>query len=508
MQNKANQSIKDAFNSISEEGRYITKTDVLDLFQIYGIQHTDYRIAQIMHRLSFYEVYDKIFFKDFEHIIEQDFSILERCCQHNFVIPDFANFTSKIRDIFKNVSNIETGEVANYIPELAKINGNKFGLSICTIDGQIFNIGDSFEKFCVQSICKPINYCIALEDHGVEYVHRYVGREPSGKSFNELSLNTENIPYNPMINSGALITSTLIDNQTSINQRCERIHNIWSNLGGEANINYNHQVYKSEKETANRNFALAYLMKEVGAFPKNTDIEDVLDFYFRSCAIETNTEIMSIIAASFANGGVCPTTNKRVFQKESIKNALSLMHSCGMYNFSGEFAFKVGLPAKSGVSGALMLVIPNVMGIAIWSPKLDVNSNPVRGVAFCEELVKKFPLHIYDYLLNIENDMILRQNTSKCLASQIFSFMYNAARGDINEMKRMICHGIDIDVQDYDRRTALHIAVQHNQTKTINFLMSLDANTDIKDNEGNTALSNAKKLGLVNVVGMLKSNHK
>jgi glutaminase len=151
----------------------------------------------------------------------------------------------------------------------------------------------------------------------------------------------------------------------------------------------------SERNTADTNHALAYLMKSAGAFPKGVDIKKVLEFYFQNCSLQCNTDAMSIIAATLANGGVCPLTNERVLQTKTVKDVLSIMNSCGMYDYSGEFAFRVGLPAKSGVSGAIMIIVPGVMGICTLSPKLDIYGNSSKGVQFCQSISEKYALHYF-----------------------------------------------------------------------------------------------------------------
>lgn len=315
------------------------------------------------------------------------------------IIPEFEEFSKIINQIFEYVSQEKNGHVATYIPQLALMDPELFGCSIMTIDNEILNLGDYQAPFSVQSVSKPINYCIALEEHGESYVHRFVGREPSGRGFNELQLNYDGLPHNPMINAGAIMCCSLIQNKAPLATRFEFIQNTWEKLSGGHQVGFNNAVFFSEKATANRNFALAYFMNEKQKFPPNTDLNTLLDLYFSCCCIEMTCESLAAVAATLANGGVCPVTQERIFQAENVKNCLSLMHSCGLYDFSGEFAFMVGLPAKSGVSGALMVVIPGKMGIALFSPRVDTLGNSVRGVEFCNQLVNVFNFHPYDCII-------------------------------------------------------------------------------------------------------------
>lgn len=292
-------------------------------------------------------------------------------------------------------------------------------VALCTIDGQQFDLGDSDVSFCVQSCCKPINYSLALEELGPEIVHKYVGREPSGHGFNALTLNHELKPHNPMVNAGAIMCCSLVKKEFDLPDRFDYVMNAWEQLSGGQRPTFNNAVYLSEKTTADRNFALAYFMSEHKAFPERTDLLETLNFYFECCSIEMTAQKMAVVAATFANGGVCPLTGQRVLSPSTVQNCLSLMYSCGMYDFSGEFAFSIGLPAKSGVSGCMMIVIPNVGGICTWSPRLDRLGNSVRGVEFCRQLVATYNFHHYAILTGEQTKKDPRRPALSSLAEQV-----------------------------------------------------------------------------------------
>lgn len=310
-------------------------------------------------------------------------------------IPQFGHFGHTLTNLFAYTQDAGHGDVADYIPELAHVDPDAFGLAACSIDGQRFDIGDSQTAFSLQSTVKPLNYALALALNGEALVHRHVGREPSGRRFNELTLDERHRPHNPMINAGAIMCSALIKPNFSIEDRFSLVQRFWGSAVGDAACGFDEQIYQSELATADRNRALTQLMSDAGAFPEGTDTAAALDLYFRTCAMTLDCRGLSVVAATLANGGVCPLTGHRIGSTDIIRNTLSLMLSCGMYDFSGEFAFTVGLPAKSGVSGALMLVIPGVCGLALWSPRLDRLGNSVRGVEFSRRLVDAFPFHIF-----------------------------------------------------------------------------------------------------------------
>ena len=325
--------------------------------------------------------------------------LVERAARGDFVIPEWATFASDLQAIFDRTRPLDAGKVATYIPQLARVAPEQYGLSACSVDGQRFSAGDCDVDFTAQSCMKPINYCVALEEHGEDVVHAIVGREPSGRGFNELTLNNESRPHNPMINAGAIATCSLIRKGSTTADRFDWITEHWRKLAGGQKAGFSNAVYQSEKEKGDRNYALGYFMKEKRVFPEGTDLLETLELYFQCCSIETTCERMSVVAATLANGGVCPLTGERVLRASTVRACLSLMASCGMYDFSGEFAFTIGLPAKSGVAGGLMMVVPNALGLCTWSPRLDALGNSVRGIAFAKELVHRFNFHQFDDLV-------------------------------------------------------------------------------------------------------------
>jgi glutaminase len=447
-------------------------------------------------------------FEQFKAIIQKSQgNLVKDAIQGNLVIPDFKNFRGAIKRIFDKAKANKTGEVATYIPQLGRVNPEYFGVSICTIDGQRFSLGDYAVPFCIQSICKPINYCIALEEHGEEKVHQHIGREPSGIGFNGLVLNSKGLPHNPMINAGAIMACSLVKPKLDMADRFDYVLDTWTNLSGNIRAGFNNAVYLSERQTADRNFALGYFMRENKAFPDKTNLIDTLEFYFQCCSIEVTAEAMAITAATLANAGICPTTGNRVLQPNTVKNCLSLMASCGMYDFSGEFAFTIGLPAKSGVAGGLMVVIPNLMGICIWSPRLDALGNSVRGIEFCKELVSAFNFHNFDSLTGGQSqkqDPRLQRNQSKI--DSVISLCWAASEGDLLEVQHLVARGININEADYDGRTAMHLAASEGHNKVIEFLLSKGVLANPTDRWGNTPLNDAYRGNHQSVIRLLESN--
>lgn len=321
--------------------------------------------------------------------------LVRRALDEELVVPQFGAFRNRLADLYGYALECRGGEAAHYIPELAKADPGAFGLSVCTIDGQTASFGQSDEAVCLQSTMKPLGYALALALNGERFVHRHVGREPSGQRFDELTLNAQRRPHNPMINAGAIICSAMIKPTRPVDERLGLLQRFISSAAGGRTCGFDAAVHASEAATADRNFAIAYFLRDNGAFPPGAELDETLDLYFRSCALTLDMQALSAVAATLANGGVCPQTGHRVIERRAVRNTLSLMLTCGMYDFSGEFAFSVGVPAKSGVSGTMMIVIPGVCGIGLWSPPLDQHGNPVRGVEFARRLVEAFPFHVF-----------------------------------------------------------------------------------------------------------------
>jgi len=298
-----------------------------------------------------------------------------------------------------------------------------------------------------------------------------------------------------MINAGAIICASLVKPDLCSADRLDYIISKFKALAGGEFIGFSNSTFLSERETAYRNCALAYFMREYKAFPPHvTNLHDVLDFYFQLCSIEVNCESLSVMAATLANGGFCPTTGERVLSNESCRHTLSLMYSCGLYDYSGMFAFRVGLPAKSGVSGCLAVVVPNVCGFCIFSPPLDRMGNSVRGVRFCEELLTVYRFHNYDNLQFSDTTTTdPRRKTEAGGGEKLVHLLFAAKTGNVNAVKRYVLQGVDIDAQDYDGRTAMHVAASEGHYEIVQFLLdNCKTSISLQDRFGHTPLDDAK----------------
>ncbi|XP_010777067.1 glutaminase kidney isoform, mitochondrial [Notothenia coriiceps] len=249
-------------------------------------------------------------------------------------------------------------------------------------------------------------------------------------------------------------------------------------------------------------------MERPECFPEGTDMTSILDFYFQLCSIEVTCESASVMAATLANGGFCPITGERVLSPEAVRDTLSLMHSCGMYDFSGQFAFHVGLPAKSGVAGGILLVVPNVMGIMCWSPPLDKLGNSVRGIQFCTDLVSLFNFHNYDNLRHFAKKLDPRREGGDQRVKSVINLLFAAYTGDVSALRRFALSSMDMEQRDYDSRTALHVAAAEGHGEVVRFLLEgCKVNPVPKDRWGNTPQDEAVHFGHHDVVTILRDYH-
>ena len=490
---------------LQNRGSLVKETLVTHLHKC-GLQVDDPRLAATWVELSKYGDNQEIPIPALASRAKANSALLTRALDGELAVPEFDHFTQKAGAIMEWVRQNQDGHVADYIPQLKKVDPEKLAVSVCTVDGQYFSTGDCEDYFCLQSTCKPLLYALALEENGEDRVHQHIGREPSGVSFNALSLNDRGLPHNPMINAGAIMSCSLIRPREVIADRFDYVMTQMQALAGVHAIGFDNSVYLSEKETGDRNFALGYFMRESGAFPKNTELVKTLEFYFQCCSVRVNAPALAGIAATMANAGVQPLTGKKVFSPGSVKNCLSLMLTCGMYDYSGEWAFLIGLPAKSGVCGAVLVIVPGVMGVCVWSPRLNEQGNSVRGIEFFKKLVKLFSVHNYDSVIKSSGKQDPRANTSESSAKSTVSLLFAASTGDLDEIMHLTAKGVDLDSADYDGRTAIHLAASEGQLGVLEYLISKGVKLDPRDRWQGTPLDDAEREGHEGAVQMLQKH--
>ena len=303
----------------------------------------------------------------------------------------YAPFLHKyLQSLHQKFSEVNEGNLADYIPELTKANPDWFGITLVTVDGHVYQEGASREHFTIQSISKPFVFGIALEDCDMGAIDKKVNTEPSGEAFNRISLeHNTGRPRNPMINAGAIAMSGSVSGD-SADERITHILEKLSLFTGHP-LEIDNSVFESEKSTGHRNRAIAHLLLNAGIIDRPPD--EILDVYFKQCSINIDCRDLAVMAATLANQGVNPVTGVRAMKAEVVPKVLSVMATCGMYDGSGEWMYNIGLPAKSGVGGGIMAVYPGKFGMAVFSPLLDKHGNSVRGIKVFQQMSQDLNLH-------------------------------------------------------------------------------------------------------------------
>lgn len=295
----------------------------------------------------------------------------------------------------KNKKYGNDGQLASYIPALLEANPNDLGVAIVDVEGRKYYAGQCEKNFTIQSISKVVSLILALGDNGRTNVFKRVDVEPTGDGFNSIvNLETKDKkrPYNPMINAGAIATTSLIYGEDG-EDKLERIIKFMRKATNNPNISINKEVYVSERRTGDRNRALAYFMKSNGML--QGDVEEILELYFRQCSIEANAIDLAMFGSVLANDGVTPWNGERLMSRETCRIVKTIMVTCGMYDASGEFAVHIGIPAKSGVGGGILATVPRRMGIGVYGPALDKKGNSLAGIHVLKDLSEELDLSIF-----------------------------------------------------------------------------------------------------------------
>ena len=514
-----------------------------------GLQQTDDRLESLFNKLHSYK--NNISFEDFLNIIRSSPLLVQKSLRGELAIPDFQDFSKNIDKIYEQVKSNTSGELASYIPPLKEVDPEQFGIAIVTIDGQVYQRGESNVDFSIQSMVKPFNYCIALEKLGLEKVSNHVSAEPSGRQFDDLTLMTRNmggsslkpndrVPFNPMVNAGAIMTTGLINPEDTPTERLQYIREEFGRLIGwfkpknesyyrgqkvekKSNIDmprFNKNVARQENFTGYNNIATGFLLMATGNLPhsgteieedKHKDSEYEFDFhvepgvtnalklYFSLCSLEMTAKDIAMAAATLANSGVCPVTQDRVLSQRTVRSCLPVMQMAGMYNGSGEFFQDIGLPAKSGVGGGIFLVVPQLMGICIFSPRLDLVGNSIRGLEVAKRITEKYLVHLFDGTMTDMKRIDPRLPVARWRANNCAEAIWAASNGSIRTLERLVSSQRNLEVGDYDRRTPLHLASAEGHVEVVNFLLN-EGVQPIPDRWGGYPISDAKNNGHTEIV--------
>jgi glutaminase len=283
-------------------------------------------------------------------------------------------------------------DVVSYYPPELEAEKDRFGIALTDVDGHTFRSGDADFPFPLQSVSKVFSYALALEDHGREGVLRRVGVEPVNEPFHTFSFDEErNRPFNPMINAGAIVTVDMLRGERD--EKVERVVERLRIYAANPDLCVDQGVLKDELDGSDRNRGLSYLMRSLGML--HGDVDDNLHAYLALCSVHVTAQDLATMGATLAYGGLNPITGDRALPQQHVRDVMTVMAMCGMYDAAGAWAYDVGIPAKSGVSGGILAVVPNNVGAGFFSPGLDEFGNSVRGIEVCRALSERFGLHVF-----------------------------------------------------------------------------------------------------------------
>jgi len=520
---KASSATRQIFHALDGDGSGTVSVSFFEGFLgRNGLIRGDKRLDALFAALDEYGADTNMTIEQFNSALSSCNTLVHKTVTGTLRIPNFEQVVDIVTQVYADVEPNKGGQNAQYIPQLAEVDPEQFGISVTSIDGQHFSLGDCDAQFCIQSCSKPISYLIGLNEFGAEYVHNSVGTEPSGHAFNEMILKkvptTENpsraIPHNPCINAGAIMAVSMVFPDKSLEERHAAILDVWKDLSGgpDAPIGYDEATYKSESATADRNWCLGFMMKESSAFPPCfTNLSDTLELYFQVCSTLSTNKAMSIMASTLANGGLNPLTGKRVFSADHVRSVLPIMLMAGMYDYSGQWAYDIGVPAKSGVGGCVFVVVPNVCGISLFSPRLDSVGNSTRAVHGCTELVKHFAFHNFEVFSGLSQSKVdPTQPKNEAKQAVLGELLFAASQGDATALTAQVHAGVDVHQGDYDNRTALHLAASEGHAGALQVLVEAavgSGNTaalSAADRWGGTPLSDAEHGGFDDCAKVLK----
>ncbi|XP_066557562.1 glutaminase liver isoform, mitochondrial [Amia ocellicauda] len=494
------------FESFASEGR-VRMAQFFETIWSSGIRKSDPRIKDcylLMRKLQ--EADGTVDRNTFHRCVTGFVSFILKALQGRFVIPDFTTFTEETQKLFMKCKQLASFKLEQ---DAATDNSRKWGVSICTVDGQRLSLGDSADPCILGEASWPLIYGIAVDQFSADYVHRYVGMEEFSRYESPFMLTKKGVPHSPFVETGAVITTSLLQLAAGLGaedeEKYECVLNMIRRLCNKENANLNCTSYQSLRKDSIRLHALSFFLQEKKCFPESVDISTTLDLMLQCLSTEVSCESGAAMAATLANGGLCPLSGDQVLNPSSTRSMLSMMQVAGMNDYSRTFHFKTSVPAKSSKSGTLLIVVPGVMGAMCWSPELDAYENSWKSVHFCQELVSAFQLHSFDIRTPFRQVVTYRQWKAESEGYQIMNVLLAAYRGDVRSLRRYFLSGADVHSVDYDGRSALHVAASEGHLEVIKFLVE-NAGADFMthDRWGNTPLQEAVRYNHIHAVQLLK----
>jgi glutaminase len=519
----SNTNIQYIFQKLDTEGSgYVSKEKLLSILQQSGYSESSEILTKMRACFSQHPELDRMDFYQLQEVLSFASSVqIKKALAGQLRIQGFPEFCSQLQEIFQAVGTLTGGTVEEKIPQLASANPSDFSVAVCTVDAQQASFGDSGKLICALSLMHVATYLTCVDDCGEASVHKCVGKEPAGKGWENMSsLGSDGRPYNPLLPAGGLVTCAMLRPESSYANRYKFIVDKWCAACGIEFTAFNNCLFLSRRERAFYVRALAHMMKEAEVFPSSYVVDEEVEFFLQVGCLESSLNELSVFAATIANGGICPLSGKRVFSTAAVRSVLSLLVSCGMYDYSGEWAYRIGIPGKANSAGVILMVVPGICGLAVYSPCLDEESGiSYRGKLFAERFVDRFPFHPFDCIVEGEscfadlgaNGTLKKDPTNHKLVSNLsqqVNIFYAAAEGDTYHVQHILAMGqADVNAVDRFGRTALHLAAAEGHADVISILLAHGA-TEVMDVFGHTPTDDAEKAGHALAAEILASKGK
>ncbi|ESN93568.1 hypothetical protein HELRODRAFT_88521 [Helobdella robusta] len=456
-----------------------------------GLKANDERLYSVYKKIEELKLKNKglreeeirINFNEMKDFLADNVFLIRQAFVNNMIVPHFSDFCVRVDDLYWACRRNLTGKITSHSKVLYGQKLESWAVSLCTIDGQRHSTGDYGTPVVLHTCCTPVNYALAINEHGANIVNQYISNEPIPRNKDVLYLSPSNVPQNPIDVAGALLVTSLLNVTQNSQQTFDRIVARYNEMSGRTSkkITWNRSFYIHEKGAELGMQAYAHHLKNNLCFPCGTDINETVDLLYKLYSIEMSSESLAILAATLANDGVCPITSERIFTSEAVQSTISIMLSCGI---SSHFSVKVGIPGVAGISGGVMLVCPGLLGAFLWSPPLNDQEVSVRGLQFSERLSEIFDLHYFSFskptapttshqVEGFPGTQKL-QNKSSSNVQAIFA----ASLGDIQALRSLHMMGHNMESPDYDGRTPLHLAASQGRMNVVKFLVE-KCNVDI-----------------------------
>ncbi|KAM7002341.1 glutaminase liver isoform, mitochondrial [Tautogolabrus adspersus] len=480
------------FDSFASDGR-INVNQFFEAIWSSGLHRSDPRLREcFFHLRKLQDAEGSVDRNTFQRCVTGFVSLILKALQGRFVIPDFSTFTEETQKLFSRCRQLSS------VQEKESMDSTKWGVSICTVDGQRLSLGDWAGSLVLGEVSWPLVYGVVVEQLGADLVHRYVSMDGYSRYDSPFTLTKTGIPHSPLTETGAIVTTSLLQLAGRLfaeeEEKYDSVLNVIRRLCNKEHANLNCSSYQSSRKDSVRLHALSFYLQEKKCFPEKVDINAALDLMLQCTSTEITCESGAAMAASLANGGLCPLSGDQVLSPTATRSMLSMMQVAGMKDYSTTFHYKTSVPAVCSGHGILLAVVPGVLGLMAFSPELDACGNPWRAVHFCQELISTFQLHSFDIRTPFRQILAYRQWKAESEGYQIMNVLLAAFKGDVQALRRYFLSGVDVNAVDYDGRSALHVAAAEGHTEVIRFLLeNTGANPALKDRWGSSALQEARR---------------